>query len=145
MVAVFLLATYGEGEPTDNCIAFNGFCNTAEAKISNCIPLRYAIFGLGNSFYQFYKEMAKRVASILDRAGAQRLGLVGLGDDGLGTLEADFLSWKDETLPLLAKQLGATERGPEFVPTFNVREHTSDAERFLRDLKKQIRWFEDLW
>jgi NADPH-ferrihemoprotein reductase len=32
MIAIFLLATYGEGEPTDNCIAFNRFCAAAEGK-----------------------------------------------------------------------------------------------------------------
>jgi NADPH-ferrihemoprotein reductase len=37
-------------------------------------------------------------------------------------LEADFLAWKDETLPMLAELLGGREREPTFVPTFNVHE-----------------------
>jgi NADPH-ferrihemoprotein reductase len=66
MIAVFLLATYGEGEPTDNCIVFNRFCAAAETKRgADDTTLRYAIFGLGNSCYQLYNEMAKRVNSAL--------------------------------------------------------------------------------
>lgn len=56
-VLVFLLATYGEGEPTDNAISFDRYYaalrTKADAKADN---LRYSSFGLGNSSYQFYNE-----------------------------------------------------------------------------------------
>jgi len=109
-VVVFLLATYGEGEPTDNAIAFERYlANLPSTVDATASTLHYASFGLGNSSYQFYNEMIKRVDSTLSSIGASRIGAVGLGDGGKGTLEDDFLAWKDKMLPLLAKHLGLVE------------------------------------
>jgi NADPH-ferrihemoprotein reductase len=55
-VAIFLVATYGEGEATDNAIAFEKYLasQTTKAAAADYRPestLRYAAFGLGNSSY----------------------------------------------------------------------------------------------
>ncbi len=122
-VAVFLLATYGEGEPTDNAIAFDEYCSSIKLKADTAATtLHYASFGLGNSSYQHYNVMIRRVDSSLASSGARRLGNIGFGDDGKGTLEDDFLTWKDNTLPLLANHLGLTERESKFEAVFNVDE-----------------------
>ncbi|RDL40121.1 uncharacterized protein BP5553_00100 [Venustampulla echinocandica] len=118
-VLVFLLATYGEGDPTDNSISFDRYCANLRSKTDlQAHNLHYASFGLGNSSYQFYNEMIKRVDSTLSGAGAHRIGSAGLGDDADGSLEDDFLTWKDETLPQLANHLGFTEQ--ERAPIVNL-------------------------
>jgi NADPH-ferrihemoprotein reductase len=120
-MAIFLLATYGEGEPTDNAIAFDRYCNVLGESVDvAATSLRYAAFGLGSSSYTQFNAMIRRVDSALNRAGATRIGDLGAGDDGKGTLEDDFLSWKDDTLPLLAQRLGLSERENKFVSTFRI-------------------------
>jgi len=118
---VFLLATYGEGEATDNAVAFNRYLQTLVQSTSRAeSALCYAGFGLGNSSYQFYNEMIKRLDSALKAHGAQRIGTIGFGDDGKGTLEEDFLTWKDVTLLQLACRFGLRERAFKFEPSFPV-------------------------
>lgn len=49
--AVFVMATYGEGEPTDNAIQFIEFLNEDEPSFANgegLGGLKYVVFGLGN-------------------------------------------------------------------------------------------------
>lgn len=133
-VLVFLLATYGEGEPTDNAISFDQYCTNLRAKTdSKAENLHYASFGLGNSSYQFYNEMIKRVDSTLSCVGAHRIGSVGLGDDADGSLENDFLKWKDETLPQLAKHLGLAEQKRPPIVNLLISEklHSSEISIFL--------------
>ena len=120
-IAIFLLATYGEGEPTDNAIAFNEYCNSLKSNIATAATsLQYAAFGLGSSSYPQFNAMIKRVDSTLNNLGATRLGDVGVGDDSKGTLEDEFISWKDATLPILAQKLGHSERENKFKAVFNI-------------------------
>lgn len=122
-IAVFMLATYGEGEPTDNAIAFNQYCSSVKSRVQEAAAtLHYSLFGLGNSSYQNYNSMVRRAEAALINSGAHCLGNVGFGDDGKGTLEEDFLTWKDNTLPILAKHLGLSERENKFEAVFNVKE-----------------------
>ena len=43
-LAVFMMATYGEGDPTDNAMEFNEKLENDELTIDG---LKYAVFGLG--------------------------------------------------------------------------------------------------
>lgn len=116
---VFVLATYGEGEPTDNTVTFNRFME--ERPKQHCAStLHYAAFGLGNSSYQYYNEMIKRVDGALSGCGASRIGVLGLGDDGKGSLEDDFLNWRDSVLPMLASHLSLEKTQRAYEPTFRV-------------------------
>ncbi|KAL5313335.1 hypothetical protein ACEPPN_019068 [Leptodophora sp. 'Broadleaf-Isolate-01'] len=137
-VAIFLLATYGEGEPTDNAIAFDRYSNSLGGRIElAATSLHYAAFGLGSSSYAQFNAMIRRVDSALNGIGATRIGDVGVGDDGKGTLEDDFLIWKDNTLPLLAQKLGFSERENKFVPTFSIEANgTPSADTFLGEPNK---------
>lgn len=138
-IVVFLLATYGEGEPTDNAISFNrhvqGWTENSQQGDST---LHYAGFGLGNSSYQFYNEMIKYVDSALASNAAHRIGNIGLGDDGKGTLEEDFLLWKEATLPQLAQHFGLTERSYTYEPSFLVeRQGAPTNDTFLGEPNKK--------
>lgn len=119
--AVFLLATYGEGEATDNAVAFNRYLQTlSDSAARTGSTLQYAGFGLGNSSYQSYNEMIKRLDSAFTSHPTQQLGPVGFGDDGKGSLEEDFVTWKDSTLPQLASCFGFSELPYKYEPSFQV-------------------------
>lgn len=59
--AIFLMATYGEGEPTDNAIAFTKWMKNAEGTLTaeTLSKLRFCVFGLGNKQYEHYNLMGK--------------------------------------------------------------------------------------
>lgn len=132
-VAFFVLATYGEGEPTDNAVEFFQFItgddfpfesgSSADDKpLSN---LKYVAFGLGNNTYEHYNAMVRRVDAALTRLGAKRIGAAGEGDDGAGTMEEDFLAWKEPMWQELAKVMGLEEREAVCEPVFSVTEEDS--------------------
>ncbi|OXB64731.1 hypothetical protein ASZ78_016258 [Callipepla squamata] len=77
-LAVFCMATYGEGDPTDNAQDFYDWLQEADADLSG---LRFAVFGLGNKTYEHFNAMGKYVDKRLEELGAQRIFELGLGDD----------------------------------------------------------------
>lgn len=120
-VAIFFLATYGEGEPTDNAVSFNQFLSKHTTyKESSSTTLCYTGFGLGNSSYHHYNEMIKRLDRVLIQNTAQRVAYIGFGDDGKGTLEEDFMSWKDQTISQLAIHFGCLRQPFRYEPAFAV-------------------------
>lgn len=126
-LAIFVLATYGEGDPTDNAIPFDRFLELKkteafETGLRSMSSLRYSAFGLGSSSYQFFNGMIIKTDESLQKCGATRIGTVGLGDDGKGTLEADFMDWKDATLNEIASNFALEETEYEFKPNFAVQE-----------------------
>ncbi|PVH80139.1 Fe-S dehydrogenase [Cadophora sp. DSE1049] len=119
-LAIFILATYGEGEPTDNATSLLDFLSTSLPPLAN---LKYLIFGLGNSTYQHFCATSRLADSSFQAAGATRIGPLGEGDDD-GSLEEDYLSWKDTIWSSLENQLGWVEGGSSTasIPDFQVKE-----------------------
>jgi NADPH-ferrihemoprotein reductase len=67
-IAMFVLATYGEGEPTDNAADFYDFITADEPALSGLAdpPLRnlkVVAFGLGNNTYEHYNSMVRNVSA----------------------------------------------------------------------------------
>jgi NADPH-ferrihemoprotein reductase len=134
-VVMFVLATYGEGEPTDNAVDFTEFI-TGESPsftLDNDPPLanlNFVAFGLGNNTYEHYNSMVRNVNKALEKLGAHRIGEAGEGDDGAGTMEEDFLAWKDPMWTALAEKMGLEEREAVYEPIFGIVDReglTSDA------------------
>lgn len=118
--AIFLVATYGEGEPTDNSAEFlrdlkikAGVTAPDEEEKKESEPptqpgsslegLEFCVFGLGNRQYEHYNAMGKIFNECLERAGGKRVIEMGLGDDD-DDLEGDFEGWKDKVMwPGLSK------------------------------------------
>jgi len=118
---VFVMATYGEGEPTDNATAFvnylrevtglplhedkseSGSSEAGEEKKEEGNPspaptlsnIDYAVFGLGDREYEHYCAMGKFINRAMGAAGAKPIVGLGMGDDH-EDIEADFEKWKDE-------------------------------------------------
>lgn len=126
-VVMFVLATYGEGEPTDNAVEFYEFITGEDVAFSGDNDpalgnLKYVAFGLGNNTYEHYNSMVRNVDKALEKLGAHRIGDAGEGDDGAGTMEEDFLAWKDPMWAALATKLGLEEREAVYEPIFSVVE-----------------------
>mmetsp|Transcript_7916 Transcript_7916/g.13118 ORF Transcript_7916/g.13118 Transcript_7916/m.13118 type:complete len:693 (+) Transcript_7916:93-2171(+) len=103
--AVFLMATYGEGEPTDNAITFAKWLKNSDGELSEDAlkNLNFTVFGLGNKQYEHYNMMGKATNANLEKVGANRMFEYGEGDDD-ATLEEDFEAWKAPLWPALVKK-----------------------------------------
>ncbi len=126
-VAMFVLATYGEGEPTDNAVEFYEFITNEDVAFSNAAEpplqnLKFVAFGLGNNTYEHYNSMVRNVTKALEKLGATRIGAAGEGDDGAGTMEEDFLAWKDPMWTALTEKMGLEEREAVYEPVFGITE-----------------------
>ena len=109
-LSIFLMATYGEGEPTDNANRFSAWLNGEEAAGNEGIAsaddlknLNFSVFGLGNRQYEHYNRMGKTINKELEKFGGKRVVEYNEGDDD-GNLEEDFDNWKAGMWPSLAEQ-----------------------------------------
>ncbi|CAJ1064914.1 S-adenosyl-L-methionine-dependent tRNA 4-demethylwyosine synthase TYW1 [Xyrichtys novacula] len=116
-VCVFLVATYTDGQPTENA---EWFCKWLEEASTDfrygktyLKGLRYAVFGLGNSVYVgHYNTVGKNVDKWLWMLSGMRILTRGEGDCNVvksrnGSIQADFLAWKVKFL----KRLQALAKG----------------------------------
>ena len=77
VLAVFCVATYGEGDPTDNAQALYDWLQEGNGDVKG---LRYAVFGLGNSTYEHFNAMGKVVDKKLSEMNGKRVHPLGLGE-----------------------------------------------------------------
>ena len=124
----FVMATYGEGEPTDNAQVFMDFIMEESVEFSlgggTLENLNYVVFGLGNKTYAYYNEVARKIDQRLEALGAKRIGERGEGDDDK-SMEEDYLGWKDGMWDDFATRLSVEEGGAGDVADFLVTEVTS--------------------
>ncbi|KAJ8681590.1 hypothetical protein QAD02_017382 [Eretmocerus hayati] len=119
-LAVFCLATYGEGDPTDNAMEFVDWLKNGEADLSG---LNYAVFGLGNKTYEHYNEVAIYVDHRLEQLGANRVYECGLGDDD-ANIEDDFITWKDKFWPAVCDYFSIEGAGEDVsIRQYKLTEH----------------------
>ncbi|KXS20551.1 hypothetical protein M427DRAFT_66526 [Gonapodya prolifera JEL478] len=110
----FFLATYGEGEPTDNAVEFydwligkgqgpeldgeDGQIEVEEDPERSLENVNFFVFALGNKTYEFFNAVGRRVERKMELwGGAKRITKRGEGDDD-GSLEEDFLKWKPQAM-----------------------------------------------
>nr|XP_054363634.1 NADPH--cytochrome P450 reductase isoform X5 [Mirounga angustirostris] len=108
-LAVFCMATYGEGDPTDNAQDFYDWLQETNLDLTG---VKYAVFGLGNKTYEHFNAMGKYVDKRLEQLGAQRIFELGMGDDD-GNLEEDFLTWREQFWPAVCEHFGVEATGEE--------------------------------
>ncbi|CVK91939.1 probable NCP1-NADPH-cytochrome P450 reductase [Fusarium mangiferae] len=150
-IVFFILASYGDGEPTDNSEQFynlltnkddNGpFDRLREHGLQN---LSYSAFGLGNNSYAHFNAVVRKVDERLQLCGARRLGPVGEADDDKGTNAEDFIEWKDkmwphvmEALDLVEQEAGEREPALEVVEIPNHHGPIFQADYTDRNLEQQ--------
>ncbi len=121
--AIFIISTYGEGDPSDNATHFLFWLGANKAiQLPN---LRYAAFGLGNKKYKFYNRVIDVVTEALDQYGACALMPTGKADDSNSTTDEDFVEWKQTLFAMFHEKLGFEERPEQYEPTLRVVEDTS--------------------
>ncbi|KAG4431707.1 hypothetical protein IFR05_012806 [Cadophora sp. M221] len=121
--AVFIVSTYGEGDPSDNATQFLSWIESN--KTTELGRLRHAAFGLGNSKYKFYNRVVDVVVDALDKFGATALMPTGKADDANGTTDEDFTEWKQSLFAMMKGKLGFEERPEQYDPLYRVVEDTS--------------------
>ncbi|KAI8322782.1 riboflavin synthase domain-like protein [Martensiomyces pterosporus] len=149
-LVILILATAGEGEPTDNMEAwFDALASDRENPDDSELPefrqpedkpdldeesplsgTSFAVFGLGNNTYEQFNHHSRVIDKRMQRLGAHRIGERGEGDDD-SDIEEDFAQWKEATLPLIREFLGSatpSDSGDESSPelTWKVVDMSDD-------------------
>jgi NADPH-ferrihemoprotein reductase len=110
--AIFVMATYGEGEPTDNAVQLMQNLSDESFEFSKgehkLNGLKYVVFGLGNKTYEHYNVISRQVDEYLTKMGATRIGERGEGDDDK-SMEEDYLEWKDGMWDAFARVMDVEE------------------------------------
>ena len=97
--AVFVVSTWGDGEPPADACDFWYDLEKARLDLSG---LRYAVFGLGDRDYQNYNAFARVLDERLSALGAKRI---------LDRAEADldfedaYLAWENHIVPALSAEV----------------------------------------
>lgn len=109
-LAVFMMATYGEGDPPDNAMEFNEKLQDGSINFDG---IKYSVFGLGNKTYEHFNAMGKYVDKRLLELGGKRIHELGIGDDD-ANLEDDFITWKEAFWTSVCKELNIEASSEEF-------------------------------
>ena len=145
MVVIFSVATYGEGEPTDNAVGMMEFIqqedvtfSSGESDLSN---LNYVIWSLGNRTYEQFCAVGQKIDKALSSRGATRVGERGEGDDDK-SMEEDYLEWKDGMFEALSKHMGWEEGAGADSADFEIHEQgestVEDAKVFIGELSQRM-------
>jgi len=120
-LAIFIMSTFGEGDPSDNV---HEFWSWIESKRGQPLSqLRYMAFGLGNSNYKHYNAVIDHVVQRIEKLGAKALAPTGRADDVIGETEEHFLEWKESILTVLKHTFDLEEHDPVYEPAIRVTEN----------------------
>jgi len=105
-VVVMCLATYGEGDPTDNSVQFFNWLQDKDLPEETLKGVQYTVMGLGNRQYVNFNACSNMCDERFEELGAERIYEKGIGDDDQN-IEEDFEQWKENGLwPALATAYG---------------------------------------
>ena len=124
-IAVFMMATYGEGDPTDNAQDFYEKLKEGSMDLSG---VNYAVFGLGNKTYEHFNAMGKFVDEQLEKLGGSRVHVLGMGDDD-ANLEDDFITWKETFWSSVCDKFNISPSDKDF----NTRQYEVKGMDFLEE------------
>jgi NADPH-ferrihemoprotein reductase len=116
---IFLLSTYGEGDPSDNSVGLWDWIKHVKSGGVVLENLKYIAFGLGNSNYKYYNRVLDIVVDALDAAGAHALIPPAKADDSNGGTEEDFQSWKDEVFNHI-QRMGYQRKISAYQPSIKI-------------------------
>mmetsp|Transcript_2827 Transcript_2827/g.4034 ORF Transcript_2827/g.4034 Transcript_2827/m.4034 type:complete len:642 (+) Transcript_2827:49-1974(+) len=125
---IFMLATYGEGEPTDNAKEF--YDALMDENCQEFPSLKYTIFGLGNKTYEFYNAVARRFDERLTQLGAESVFPLGEGDDDC-SLQEDFDNWRRKLWEPICSKFGVEFKSVAQVikPTYILKKHDASVKQ----------------
>ncbi|MBT8766514.1 flavodoxin domain-containing protein [Metapseudomonas boanensis] len=93
---IIVCSTYGDGELPNSA---QPFFSALGAQKPDLTGLRFAVFGLGDSFYATYNRGSEIISEQLVELGANQIGERGLHDASSGELPGDIaMQWAKEIL-----------------------------------------------
>lgn len=128
-LVIFLVATYGEGEPTDNALDLHDYLMEAAKNCDVASPplagVTFAVFALGNRQYEHFCAMGKKVQKCMVEMGASPLLPMGNGDDD-DDIDRDFDDWSSAFFNALQEskllQAGArVDMTKDCVPAYHIQ------------------------
>ncbi|KAK5558963.1 hypothetical protein LTR46_003152 [Exophiala xenobiotica] len=126
-VCGFVLSTYGDGDPPDDVTGLWNVLRTLQSTDSSLKSFRYLIFGLGNSNYRQYNQVAAYADGVFQNLGAVRFGPPGQGDEANGETESHFLAWRRMIENELKVKWHLTEKPHAHQAMFEIEEVPSMA------------------
>ncbi|XP_053375626.1 NADPH--cytochrome P450 reductase-like [Mercenaria mercenaria] len=108
-MVIFCMATYGEGDPTDNAQEFYEWLQTGDVELPG---VKFAVFALGNKTYEHYNATGKYVDKRMEELGGERVFELGMGDDD-GNIEEDFVTWREKFWPAVCEYFGVEATGDQ--------------------------------
>ncbi|KAH6884161.1 hypothetical protein B0T10DRAFT_410442 [Thelonectria olida] len=123
-LVVFIVSTFGEGDPSDNAQDFIFWLRDSKTRAS-MKQLKFAAFGCGNSNYRYYNKTVDEVTMAMEKFGATKLLPTGKGNEATRTTEEDFMEWKESLFATLVSQLGLSEVERGYEPLVDVVEDAS--------------------
>lgn len=125
-MAIFVVATAGDGEPTRNAEEFAAWLSNKGGRLrgDSLARLEFTVFGLGDSTYEHFNAMGRVTKANLEELGARQFYKYGEGDAS-EDLEGDFRKWNDGLWKALATKIGGQRevdgaREPRTIP-FSVK------------------------
>jgi len=130
--SLFIISTYGNGNPPSNAIPFHDWLATSEDKIES---LKYSVFANGNSEYALFNQFGKQVDKHLSDKGGKTMVEMVVGDcsqqkGGRAALDIRFGEWLDNIWAI--EELGAAQ---DSIPPEPVRVQQLPG----KDLPAQVR------
>jgi sulfite reductase alpha subunit-like flavoprotein len=93
-ITILVVATYGDGEPTENAMDFGTWMRQPLAEACPLKGQRFSVMGLGDMNYTKFNQMGIDTDLNLERLGSKRFYVRGVGDDSQDIAE-DFKKWKE--------------------------------------------------
>lgn len=98
--AIVICSTYGDGELPNSAIPFFTRLQKDRPNLNN---LKFAAFGLGDSFYETFNKGSSILAESLIELGAQEIGTRGFHDASSGEMPSEVaLEWLQDIITELA-------------------------------------------
>lgn len=135
---IFLVATYGEGEPTDNAADFYKWLRK-EATPEQFENVKVAVFGLGNKQYEIYNGMGRNVKKRLEKLGSEFVCEYGEGDED-DDLETDYELWCD----ILKKSLFSLYLNKEYKIASISKNKSNVEDKGITKSKFSLEFIEDI-
>jgi len=92
-IVILVVATYGDGEPTDNAVDFATWAGHPK-NVGALAGQRFCVMGLGDMNYTRFQAMGIATNENMENLGAKRIYPRGIGDDSQD-IQDDFQKWKD--------------------------------------------------
>ncbi|KAB8260703.1 hypothetical protein BDV32DRAFT_149138 [Aspergillus pseudonomiae] len=122
VIVLFILSTYGEGDPPDNAIRFDEWLDKGlrQHPSGYLSHLHYAVLGLGNSNYKHYNQFSKKVQKELEAAGGCPILDLTLADDSSGFTRGDYSEWSRQLINVMVEQCNIPKRPRPYEPVFEI-------------------------